>query len=485
MVAGVAALTGLALVLGLAYLGSKSFWLDESFTWSTVDRPFPDLLELLVGHEGFQILHSLLMWPVNQISSSKVALRLPSTLAFAATIPAVWLAGRNLFDDRAGLGAALLLAVNGLAVQYAQEARSYTLAMMLVTFAGALLAGQVRSPSRRGRAWWITTSALAVYAHGIALLAVAAQAGSLVVLPRSDERRRLLRGVVVIALAVLPAVLLAFLHEGSADDRSWMERTSLGSLVSLVWILAGRTFTNVPLYALAAVIALATLWAALRRAPRSEQVWSILMPTAWFAFPVVLLVGVSVVSPSFVYRYAVPGLGGMAVVLGYGLTRSRRPAVLAAVFVFTVLLAVRGLDHWYDLHWGMAGDSWDALDDITADLEARSKPGDAVIVVVDMAWIPFEYEARGTDLKDRLVPVYPTSRWGAFRTGDQSAGGDVFGEREIGKILDAGYDRVWIVGAYQNADEVDPRVNQLLGSYEVTSHRFYGVHEELRLLERT
>lgn len=484
VVAGVAALTVLAFALGLAYLGRKSFWLDEAFTWSTVDRPFPDLVELLLTREGFQILHSLLLWPVNQISSGPVAFRLPSVLAFAAAIPAVWLAGRNLFDDRAGIAAALLLAVNALAVQYAQEARSYTLAMMFATYAGAFLAGEVRSTPGRGRTWWVAASALAVYAHGMALLAVVAQAGSLLLLPRSDRRDRLLRGGMLIALLALPAVLLAFLHEGNADDRSWIERPTLGSVVGLSWLVAGRTATMMPVYAATLIVAGAALLGAIRRSQRSEMTWSFLMPALWFAFPIVTLLAVSIVSPTFVYRYAVPGLGGLAVLAGYGLTRARRPAVTMAILVVVALLATRGLVRWYELDRDVAADSWDALDDVVANLDERARVGDAVIVVPDMTWFPFEHNSRGTDLFDRLVPVYPTSSWGAFKTGDQSAGGDVFGEREIERILDEAYERVWVVAGYQDVGEVDPRVNQLLGAYEITSHLVFGSSEELRLLER-
>lgn len=484
VIAGVVALTALALTLGLAYLRRKSFWLDEAFTWSTVDRPFPDLLELLLTREGFQILHSLLLWPVNQISSSPVAFRLPSVLAFAASVPAAWLAGRNLFDDRAGLAAALLLAVNGLAVQYAQEARSYTLAMMFVTYAGAFLAGEVRSTPGRGRTWWVAASALAVYAHGMALLAVVAQAGSLLLLPKSEGRRRLLRGGALIALLVLPSILLAVLHEGSADDRSWIEKPSLANIPTLAWLLVGRTVTMLPVYAFAGAVVAVGVWPSLRRLRRSVDLWRFAMPLAWFAFPVASLLTISLVSPVFIYRYAVPGLAGLAVLGGYGLTRFRRPVLLVAVVALAAMLSTRGVVKWYDLEWGMAARAWDELDVLVADLDERARAGDAVIVVPDMTWLPFEYNGRGTDLSERLVPVYPTARWGEFDTGDQSPGAEIFGSREIEQILAEGYPRLWIVAAYHEPAELRPRVNQLLGEYAVTSHIYYGTREELLLLER-
>ena len=78
----VASCTGLALALGFAHLQRRSFWQDEAFTWSTVDRGFPALLGVVARHEGYQILHTLIEWASNRISSTVAGLRIPSVLAF-------------------------------------------------------------------------------------------------------------------------------------------------------------------------------------------------------------------------------------------------------------------------------------------------------------------------------------------------------------------------------------------------------------------
>src|SRR5690349_5103552 len=158
----VAGETLLALVLGTIGIGRREFFPDEAYTWSTIDRSFPALVRVIVKHEAFQVLHTVLLWPVNQVSSSSTWLRYPSVLFFAATVPAVYLLGRRLFDERAGLVAGLLLAANAFALQYAQEARSYAMALMLASYAAAALAREVTEPTRWSRPAWIVLSAAAV-----------------------------------------------------------------------------------------------------------------------------------------------------------------------------------------------------------------------------------------------------------------------------------------------------------------------------------
>lgn len=473
-----------ALVLGSVLLGHKSFWLDEAFTWSTVDRPFPDLVHVLVTHEGFQSLHTLLLWPVNRLSSTPEALRFPSVLAFAASIPAVWLAGRRLFDDRAGLGAGLLLAVNGLALQFAQEARSYALAMMLTALAAAFLAGEVGTPTLRGRQLWIAASALAVYAHGYAILAVGSQVLSLAVLPAGPRRRRLLSGAAVVGVLVVPAVLASILQSASADDMSWIDPPTVETVRSMVWLVAGRTVTAVPVYAFGIVATLLAGLSVLRGLGRSEETWRFAMPFAWLVLPIAVPLAASFVSPVWHYRYAVPSLGALVLIGGYGLTRARRQIVLASVLVVASLLAVRGVVNWYGYERQAGSDSWDDFDDIVAYMDEHVEVGDGIVVVTDWARFPFEFYARGTDIVVDATPVFPEDPWGGYRTGEQTRNGDLPDDAQMEKLVLDGPDRLWVVAGYHDRGELRARLNQLSVAYDVTAHLWFPGLEEVRLLDR-
>ncbi len=483
----VAVVTGetlLALVLGAAFLGERGFWLDEAFTWSTVDRPFTDLLHLLVTREGFQILHSLLLWPLNQISSTPVMLRSPSVLAFAAAVPAVWLAGRRLFDDRAGLCAGMLLAVNGLALQYAQEARSYALAMMLCAYAAACLAGEVNGPTRGGRRVWIVLSALAVYAHGFAVLAIGAQVVSVILLPPGRVRRRLVSGAAHIGLLAAPAVVLPLLHAGRADGGAWNETTSLSTLRELVWLLAGRTVTAIPVYAIGGGVALLAALGAWKRHGRSDVVWRHGMPLMWLVPPLVVPLVIAMLRPDLALpirdaeprrprraRRLRPDADRGAQVVGGGARRRLRSHGSG-----------RTAGHDYE---GVPGtDAWTHSEEMVAWMSPEVEHGDGIVFVTDRARFPFEFWARHTDIVAEAVPVYPPQPWGEYRTGDQPPDAAVPSEGEADETIADGPDRLWVVAAHHDRDVVDAYVNRLLAAYEVQRHVWFAGEEEIRLLVR-
>ena len=130
----VAALTALGALVRFATLDAKGFWEDEATTAILMRADLFDLIGTQVREsEATPPLFYALEWPVAQaLGSGEVALRLLPALFGTAAIPFAYLAGRELVSERAGVAAAALVAVNPLLVWYSQEARAYSLLVLLV-----------------------------------------------------------------------------------------------------------------------------------------------------------------------------------------------------------------------------------------------------------------------------------------------------------------------------------------------------------------
>jgi len=114
-----------------------------------------------------------------------------------------------------GLVLAALFAFNPLLIWYSQEARSYGLAVLLVTIGLAFFASALRSPTPRALAGWAAASALALGSHYFAAFVVAPQAAWLLLRARPGPRAvAAVAAVAAIGLALLP---LALAQQG--DDR--------------------------------------------------------------------------------------------------------------------------------------------------------------------------------------------------------------------------------------------------------------------------
>lgn len=219
-------LAGIALVaLAIRLSMTRGLWIDEVSSVAQANLSFHGMLHSLRTVDVHPPLYFALLWlDVRVFGAGELAVRLPSIVAGILLVPALYAAGRDLYDRRAGLAAAAFAALAPQAVWYAQEARMYALFML---FAVLAVWGQVRV-LRHGRArdWALyTAAALALaWTQYFALLLVAAQqvAFALSAWRAGPARRRLLRSWLVAAAAfvVLLAPLVPFAHDQFAVNQA-------------------------------------------------------------------------------------------------------------------------------------------------------------------------------------------------------------------------------------------------------------------------
>jgi mannosyltransferase len=135
----------------------QSFWLDEA-TSATVAQQFSftDILQKFSPGDFHPPLYYLFirlwsyLFPVNE-----VFLRLPSVLFGVLSIYVIYLIGKLIHSQKTGLIAAILLAVAPLHIYYSQEARMYSLTLLLVFVSVYFFLKVLKKESRNG---WVLFS---------------------------------------------------------------------------------------------------------------------------------------------------------------------------------------------------------------------------------------------------------------------------------------------------------------------------------------
>lgn len=200
-------------LLRLAFLGVPVRHDEAKTFFSFVAKPF---LEGLSNYyvPNNHILHTLLAhlaWRL--FGDAPEALRLPAFLAGCALLPLTYLVGRRLFERRTALWATALTAAAPPLVDYATDARGYSLVGALALAAFWVLAGRQHQPL----AWAAAAGlgALGFFAVPVMVLPLAALFLHRLLVAKPAERlgtlgRCLLAGTASVALAgalYLPAIL--------------------------------------------------------------------------------------------------------------------------------------------------------------------------------------------------------------------------------------------------------------------------------------
>ncbi len=222
----VAALTVLGAALRFVGIGHQGFWFDEGNTALLVHYSPGKMLGLIPQSESTPPLYYCIVWVWARLFGyGEAGLRSLSAVCGVATVPVAYMAARKLVSERAGVIAAALTACNPFLIWYSQEARSYSMLVLLTAVALLAFAYARATPTPRTLAAWVVASGLALATHYYALLAIVPQA---IWLLASHWRRRSVQiAVGLVALCGLALIPLAISQNGTGNA-SWIAKIALG-----------------------------------------------------------------------------------------------------------------------------------------------------------------------------------------------------------------------------------------------------------------
>ena len=208
--------------LAVRFVVTRGLWLDEVTSVFEAREPYLAMLRTLRTADVHPPLYFSILWvTIRLLGSGQLAVRIPSIIAGALVVPSLYLLGKEAYDRRTGIVAAVIGSVAPLMVWYSQEARMYS---MMTLFGVLALWAQLRvlRTPERAFAWAVyalASSALA-WTQYFGILQILIQQVvfvALLIIHRHDGRygRQLLIGWSVTALFLMAAAapLVPFAHQ--------------------------------------------------------------------------------------------------------------------------------------------------------------------------------------------------------------------------------------------------------------------------------
>jgi hypothetical protein len=440
---------------GVWALGDKSLWWDESLSLHRAQDSLAYVLsnEILLTDGVTDIstvdnhppLYFLLLWmAVRLFGLSEFSLRFLSVGFAVLLVPLLYLTGKRLVDERAGLAAAAFGALSPMYLWYGQELRMYSMlaAMGLLSFYCLIRAF---SPGResvavRSRWLWIVAYLLAavglVLTHYLSALLIIFELMALgwVLLRRSGSRRAIGLTIAVVVVGLAPLLVYAWSVLPHRDDlygfsylapwvllRDLLNSFSLGLSVDVGdWYVLLIDL----LFLLVAVIGLVAL--VRHAAPRRWRTAGWLL-AGYLLVPVALIYLLSFLQPAYLSsRHQVYVSPAFYLLLGVGLTRGRGPSLgLTAVAALVMLGGIGYSTANYFSDSGYDKDNHRAWGQY---LRQQVRPGDVVVVNPPQIAEIYEYYA-ASDVPWIGLPLLGRSQ-------KQT-------EAKLQELLEE-YDRIWL-----------------------------------------
>lgn len=438
--------------LRLTLLDRQSLWFDEADVVVRAQRDTLTVLKTFVQQGENGPLYNLMMhiW-IKLFGSSETVVRLPSAIAGVLTLPVIFWVGLRTFGQRVALFATGLLAISPYHVWYSQEAKMYTIAVLMTLLSTAFL---IEALQRNERRWWIgyvVITSLSFYFHVTTVLIFAAQSLFFVLTWRRwpGRGRPWLLSVAVLTLPYLPiAAWAGRVVLGAAN--TWQPKVTL-------WEMTGITATKFAvnradlvtelrgtwLYATLALVGVVggglAGWAGKGRDSVRPARWVLLFG----GLVAVSLIGFYLLTfrqPLFNDRYLIMALPSYLLLVALGLRVAERRAWPLAALLMVALVAYAWVP-LRDINRSEVTQKEDWRPAYTL-IAGQAEPDDLVLVHPGYLVTTFEYYAQHIEGLDQLaVTTIPSFRVEGFDAHQMA----IFVRR------DAPGERVWLV---QSPDRV-------------------------------
>jgi mannosyltransferase len=395
----VGAMVALAVLLRAPNLG-RAYWVDEAISIGIASHPLSQLPHLLRQDGSPPLFYVILHFWVRLFGTSEPATHMLPLLISLIAVPVAYWSGTDLFDRRAGLAAAALMATNPFLNWYSTETRMYTLvvvlAMVALTFAWKAM--RDRRPADAAAAVVAFTSLL--YTHDWCIYLVAVTGLVMLWLAWSRRDHVLILWVVgcgVAAVTLWLPWLPVFLFQAGNTAAPWAVQPGIGDFFADPASALGGTLG----FFVAPLLALGAYWCRGRVGADALRISKVLAGIALLS-TIMGFLGAEI-EPSWTVRYLAiviaPYLLAAAGILG----ASRRGRAV----VWTGCAALTA--------WGLVGMllpnpnsryAKDNMADLAASVGRSLQPGDAVVITqTEQVPVAYHYLPPGLQYLNPTGPV--------------------------------------------------------------------------------
>ena len=229
-------------------LGVESIWLDEGFS---VYFAKLSLSEIFFTPEGnpplyYSFLH---LWTM-LFGYSEYAIRISSALFGIVSIIMIYMVAKHLFDKETAVLSALLLGLSVVHIEYAQEARTYSLSSLLTLFSMYFFIKLLTINTYKNLIGYVFFSILLMYSHICGFYIIISQNIcfiSIFLLFKEDytlNHKQWILGQLILLILFIPWIsiflsnVLIWQGPGSQD---WVTKPSLGTILNAFIQFSGNT----------------------------------------------------------------------------------------------------------------------------------------------------------------------------------------------------------------------------------------------------
>jgi mannosyltransferase len=474
------------LLLGLFFrlhdLGGESLWLDEALSINFAELNLPRIFFLPENNPPlyYIILHC---W-IQLFGISEFSVRFPSAIFGFLSLFMIYKIGSELFDIDVGMISSLLMTFSIFHIQYSQEARTYSLSVLLTLLSMYFFIKLLKEAGHRFLIGYVLSSILLMYSHIYGLFIIIAQNIYFIVLSllsKEAEKLNFKRWILVQSILIFlfsPWVSIFINQVHAVQKDFWIKAPNIDSIISsfityssgsgllLFLLLILSSFSLISYEKLQGSMDRRCFFKSLEsynwkiRLLNTDKVNFLLL---WLITPIILPFIISLFSqPIYAIRYTIVASSAFFLLIARGISNMQGKYVKSVTISIVITLSLISIGEYYNK---INKDQWR---EVANYIDTYVHNEDMLLFNRSYCIQPFNYYSRS----DLIV-----------KKGCPEKGRNV-DEENINELLGTveHYDRVWVILAH-NGDKKELITKTLIKSYNLSYYKEYkGI--KLYLFER-
>ena len=348
-----------ALFLRLYHIGFEDIWIDEATSLYYAQKPLFENIQWIASDAGLPLYNIILGNWITLFGISAVSVRLISSIAGVLAVLCIAFLGRQMYSDKVGLLSSALLAVSPLAIRYSQEARCYSLFLLISILSMYFF-------KKKGSEYLITTAAL-IYTHIFGFFVLAFQ--FLVSFFRKEKTGLQL----IVMCTFLPWLPVLFAQASRVTAEFWIPKPTPADFLNTLVDFAGSVY----LFAIFLILLVVLIW------KKTKDIFTL---SALLLIPMIIVyVYSNLFTPLFVTRYFIFALPVFLILFAKGIYEIDKKHI--SIIVLVAVLSLSFAQSLTELNENNKPD-WKKTSDF---IKENSKKGDALILQPIYQIEPFSY----------------------------------------------------------------------------------------------
>jgi len=383
----------LALFIRLYSLNVENISSDEGLTIYHSQKSIIHNIQWSLSGDYVPFYHVLLSLWVSIFDVTEFNVRILSVFFGVLSVYMIYLVASLLFNKRVGVYSALILALSSFNIYFSQEARPYPLYLFLALSSIYFYLRYVKE--NKFAFWYILSTSLLLYTHGIALLVVVFQnIYHFFVIRRNLKNWVFIQFIVFLIFSPLLYFVVKEALRFSSSNLLWVSTPSLVGVMKFFYVFSsGVVFTlNHLIFGsiLALLFGVLILFFIIKVSKKikdasKSNIENILFVLLWLIVPIAGLIVVSFLFTSlFVEKYIIFSSASLYILVALSVSRLHKS--IQAFMIFAIaLLSVIVL---YNDFTTVNNSEWR---DASLYIKSRMGPGDGIVVNVYTAKYVFSY----------------------------------------------------------------------------------------------